>query len=185
MISENIKEYKKELRKQIRLIKKDISADLRRKKSDAVLKKLEEHPDFIKAGTVFIFWSMDDEVDTRDFIIKWSDRKRFILPGINGDELHLKEFTGTHNLVSGDIYNIPEPDGTPFSDLEIIDIAVVPGIAFDSLNNRMGRGKAYYDRILHKIKGKAKLIGICYDFQYLEEVPVEPHDIKMDEVIYG
>jgi 5-formyltetrahydrofolate cyclo-ligase len=49
----------------------------------------------------------------------------------------------------------------------------------------MGRGKAYYDRILHKLKGKSGLIGICYDFQMVDKVPVEPHDVKMDEVICG
>jgi 5-formyltetrahydrofolate cyclo-ligase len=127
---------------------------------------------------------MDDEVDTRNLILKWADKKRFILPAINGDELDLKEFTGSGDLVSGDLYSIPEPAGKPFSSFDIIDLAVVPGVAFDRQNNRMGRGKAYYDKILLKLKGRAKMIGVCYDFQIVDEVPAEPHDIKMDEVIH-
>lgn len=176
---------KKALRREIKELKKKLSEDQRKVKSEAVMKKLEDHSGFLNAGTVFIFWSMDDEVDTREFILKWSERKRFILPAVNGDELYLKEFTGMQKLVSGDIYSIPEPEGKPFTDFEAIRFAVIPGVAFDRDYNRMGRGKAYYDKILHKIKGKAELVGICYDFQIVDKVPTEPHDIKMDGVICG
>jgi 5-formyltetrahydrofolate cyclo-ligase len=176
---------KKALRKEIKELKKELPESQRKVKSETVMKKIEAHPGFLKAKTVFIFWSMDDEVDTRDIIIKWSDRKRFILPAINGDELYLKEFTGVQKLVLGDIYSIPEPEGKPFTDFEEIELAIIPGVAFDRENDRMGRGKAYYDRILHKLKGKSGLIGICYDFQMVDKVPVEPHDVKMDEVICG
>lgn len=181
----DIVKNKKALRREIKELKKKLTEDQRKLKSEAVMKKLEANVTFIKADTIFIFWSMDDEVDTRDFILKWSDSKRFILPAINGDELYLKEFTGVKKLVTGDLYAIPEPDGTPFTDYEAIELAVIPGIAFDRGNNRMGRGKAYYDKTLHKLKGIAKLIGICYDFQMVEKVPTEPHDVKMDEVICG
>lgn len=180
-----ITDQKNALRRMIRKFKKELTAEHRRVKSEELSKILEVHPDFLKAETVFIFWSMDDEVDTRGFILKWADKKKFILPAINGDELFLKEFTGTDKLVSGDLYAIPEPDGKPFEDINKIDLAIIPGIAFDYHNNRMGRGKAYYDRILNRLKGKAKLIGICYDFQMVEKVPVEPHDVAVDEVIYA
>ncbi|MBN2857392.1 MAG: 5-formyltetrahydrofolate cyclo-ligase [Candidatus Delongbacteria bacterium] len=174
---------KKALRREMRELKKELTADQRKVKSETVMKELESHPGFQDAETVFIFWSMDDEIDTRDFILKWADRKRFILPAINGDELYLKEFSGVQKLVTGDIYAIPEPEGKPFTDFDRIELAVIPGVAFDRQNNRMGRGKAYYDKILHRLKGKALLIGICYDFQMVNEVPVEPHDVKMDGVI--
>lgn len=176
---------KKALRKEIKYLKSELSPADRKNRSDIVMQKIEDSVFFKKAATIFIFWSMADEIDIKDLIIKWADRKKFILPAINGDELHLKEFTGVHKLKNGDIYSIPEPDGIPFHDLDSIDLAIVPGIAFDKDNNRIGRGKAYYDKILSKLKGKAHLIGVCYDFQIVEKVPVEPHDIKMDGVIYG
>ena len=184
-MSEEIVSIKKALRKKIKLLKSKLSGTERKIRSEAVMKKLENSSEFKNAKIIFIFWSMDDEIDTKDFILKWAVRKKFILPAISGDELHLKEFTGVHKLKNGDLYSIPEPDGTPFHDLGSIDLAIVPGIAFDRHNNRMGRGKAYYDKILSKLKGTSHLIGICYDFQMVENVPVEPHDIKMDGVIYG
>ena len=184
-MSEEIVLMKKALRKKIKALKSDLNDNERKIKSEAVMKKLECSSRFKNAKTVFIFWSMHDEIDARDLILRWADKKTFILPAINGDELHLKKFTGAHQLVSGDLYSIPEPDGEPFDDYKSIQLAIIPGVAFDSHNNRMGRGKGYYDKILSKLKGRADLIGICYDFQMVEEVPVEPHDVKMDGVIYA
>lgn len=184
-MSNEIVRSKKALRREIRELKKEISPQERQTRSENIMKKIEDHPAFASARTVFIFWSMDDEVDTRDFIIKWAGRKKFILPAVNGDELDLKEFTGIHKLVSGEMFEIPEPEGKPFTGFEKIDLAIIPGVAFDRDNNRLGRGKAYYDKTLHGLKGKAELIGICYDFQLVDKVPTEPHDVKLDGVICG
>jgi 5-formyltetrahydrofolate cyclo-ligase len=184
-LTDEIHLRKKELRKLIRQLKAHLSPAERDKRSVLLMHRIEKNEMFLKAQTIFIYWAMDDEIDTRHLIKKWSGVKKFILPAINGDELHLKEFNGAESLVAGDLYSIPEPDGQPFSDFDSIELVLVPGIAFDGHNNRMGRGKAYYDKILHKFKGRTHLLGVCYDFQMVEEVPVEPHDIKMDGVIYA
>ncbi len=176
---------KNRIRKEIRRLKNELSEIDRQVISLTVLRKLEALPEFTSAKTVLIFWSMDDEVDVRDFIAKWADRKKFILPSICGDELSLKEFAGVEKLIAGDLYSIPEPEGKPFNEFNEIDLVIVPGVAFDRNNNRLGRGKGYYDRILSQLKGKTPLIGICYDFQMVEEIPTEPHDVKMDGVICG
>ena len=66
------------------------------------------------------------------------------------------------------------------------DAIAVPGIAFDRFNNRLGRGKGYYDQYLAKIKAAGHnplLIGICFDFQKLALIPTEPHDQKLDQII--
>ena len=55
-------------------------------------------------------------------------------------------------------------------------------MAFDRQLNRMGRGKGFYDRLLPKL-GDAYKIGICFDFQLVESIECEEHDIKMNEVI--
>lgn len=57
----------------------------------------------------------------------------------------------------------------------------MPGIAYDNRGNRVGRGKGYYDRLLSRTK--ATKIGIGYDFQLVDEIDSEPHDITMDIVI--
>ena len=77
---------------------------------------------------------------------------------------------------------IEEPTGTLFTDYAAIDFIAVPGVAFDRNGNRLGRGKGYYDRLLPRIPSAYKA-GICFPFQLVEEVPAEPFDIRMDEVI--
>jgi 5-formyltetrahydrofolate cyclo-ligase len=61
------------------------------------------------------------------------------------------------------------------------DLVLVPGVAFDLQGNRLGRGKGFYDRLLEKISGIK--CGVGYDFQLLEKIPVEPHDVRMDFIL--
>ena len=76
---------------------------------------------------------------------------------------------------------IPEPVGRLFTDLNKIDVILVPGVAFDRTLNRLGRGKGFYDKILSQTK--ACKIGICFDFQLLDRIPTEVHDVRMTQVI--
>ena len=62
-----------------------------------------------------------------------------------------------------------------------IDLIIVPGIAFDERCNRCGFGKGYYDRLLSE--SKAVKIGLCYDFQVVDELECDEYDIAMDMVI--
>ena len=77
-------------------------------------------------------------------------------------------------------FNILEPQNDPYTGG--FDLIIVPGVAFDRHGNRIGRGKGYYDRFLCQHLD-VKRIGICFDFQLVDEVPTDPLDIKMDEVI--
>jgi 5-formyltetrahydrofolate cyclo-ligase len=63
-----------------------------------------------------------------------------------------------------------------------VELIVVPGVAFDPTGNRMGRGRGFYDRLL-KSTPNAMKVGVAYDFQLLDKIPVEPHDVPMDSVI--
>ena len=128
------------------------------------------------------YWSMPDEVFTHDFVLKWFNEKIMILPVVKGNDLELRVFSGIQNMSIGEAYDIEEPVGETFTRINEIDIIIVPGVAFDKNNNRLGRGKAYYDKLLKQTD--AFKVGICFDIQYLENVPVDQHDVKMDLVIY-
>lgn len=65
-----------------------------------------------------------------------------------------------------------------------VDVILVPGLAFDHWWHRLGRGGWWYDRLLSQIQHIHK-IGLCFDIQYLEMISTEPHDIQMDQVLYG
>ncbi len=94
----------------------------------------------------------------------------------------LRRYTGPECLVAGEQFGIGEPTGPVYTDLEAIELIIVPGVAFDRKGNRMGRGRGFYDRLL-KTTPKALKIGVAYDFQMLDSIPVEPFDVKMDRII--
>ena len=149
--------------------------------SAEILAALEAHPAFRAANTLFIYHSLPDEVDTHEFVQKWSEKKTILLPVVVGDELEIRKYTGPEDLATSS-YGIEEPIGEVFTDYSSIDLIAVPGVAFDNNGNRLGRGKGYYDRLIPHIPSAYK-IGICFPFQIVEEVPAEPFDIRMDEII--
>lgn len=170
---------KKELRANIKTLKKQHSKEQLLEQSETILAKLEQHPDFKNAHIVMLYSALPDEVQTQTFIEKWRHKKKIILPTVVGDDIIPVELAENTTFAVGD-FNILEPQNTPYGGG--YDLIVVPGVAFDRNGNRIGRGRGYYDRFLSKHLN-IKRIGICFDFQLVPEVPTEPNDIRMDEVI--
>lgn len=146
------------------------------------MSKVEALSSFRKAKVVLLYWSMEDEVQTHEFVEKWYKEKTVLLPCVNGDDLKLRQYTSQKCMRSGEQFGIGEPTGEEFTDMESVDVIVVPGVAFDSEGHRMGRGRGFYDRLL-KNTTKAYKIGVAFDFQIVKDVPVEPHDVMMDQVV--
>jgi 5-formyltetrahydrofolate cyclo-ligase len=176
-----IDEKKKVLRKKIRELKKQQTSEDKKTASNAIIESVEKQPFFINADTIMVYWSMEDEVLTHEAIKKWHMEKRIILPCVKGDILELREYTGIDSMKEGDFFKILEPQGPLFTELNELDLIIVPGVAFDLHNNRMGRGKAYYDGLLKTTD--AYKLGICFDLQLLDYVPADSHDIPMDGII--
>ncbi len=145
-----------------------------------MLENIENIPAFKEAGIILLYYSLPDEVQTGDFIKKWSSRKTILLPVIKGDILELKEYRDDSNVTMDNIYSIKEPIGEAFNKYEKIDLSIIPGVSFDNKGHRLGRGKGYYDKLLPLINSKK--IGICFEFQVSTNIPVDDFDFKMDEV---
>ncbi len=178
----DIIEYKKDLRASIKKRKKKAGFLNREIWSKEICLKLENLKEFKEAKKIFIYWSMNDEVLTWDLIQAKSKDKTFILPCVKGRDLELREFQGVKNMNLGEKYNIFEPKGA-IVDINDIDLAVIPGIAFDKNLNRLGRGGGYYDKILPQIKGKIPIIALAFDFQIIDELLTEEHDVKVDIIL--
>ncbi len=176
----SLKDEKNQLRKLVRDLKSNLSIDKKKDLSRKVFSKLEKDPLFLSAKTVMAYWSLEDEVHTHDFIEQWTGSKTIILPSVDRDELRLKVYKGITNLAKGQSYKIYEPQGEDFAYPEKIELVIVPGIAFDKEMNRLGRGKAYYDKLLKSLP--AKKYGVCFGFQIFDKIPADENDIKMDRV---
>jgi len=175
-------ELKRQIRKAIKALKLNLTPELARQKSAFVFAEIESMDTFRKARTVLAFWSLPDEINTHDFIIKWYSHKRMVLPVVVGDELELRLFTGLEQMERSSGFGIMEPKTGQLVKPEEIDFAIIPGVAFDPKGNRLGRGKGYYDRTMPLLKNAVK-VGVAYEFQLIDSVPVSEYDIPVDLVI--
>lgn len=173
---------KKELRKQIRAAKKAVPFCEKCRRSIPIMEQVESLPQFRDAQTILLYWSMEDEVQTHDFVNRWYKEKTLLLPCVDGDDLRLRQYTGPECLKEGEQFGIGEPTGPEFTDLERVQMIIVPGVAFDRMGNRMGRGRGFYDRLL-KSTPKAFKVGVAFNFQMVDLVPTEDFDVPMNAVI--
>ena len=137
---------KKELRTHIKTLKKQHTKEQLMEQSKKILAKLEQHPDFVKAEKVMLYSALPDEVQTQAFLEKWHLKKQIILPTVVGDDIIPVAFTADTNFAVGD-FNILEPQNEPYTG--DFDLIIVPGVAFDYMGNRLGRGRGYYDTHRH------------------------------------
>ena len=145
-----------------------------------VVMRLLSHPRIKTANTVMLYYSLPDEVDTHTLVdsLLMSD-KHIILPRVTGEgTMELRRYTGPSDLAQG-AYNIMEPTGEVFDNYTDIDLAVIPGVAFDKDGNRMGRGKGYYDRYLPRCQNAVK-IGVAFDCQRVEHAASGTLDAVLD-----
>lgn len=180
---------KQELRQEIRRRKAACSVEERARLSAQIIARLRQHPCWSAARTVLLYHSLPDEVNTHELIRQsLVEGKRVLLPVVVGDDLELRELTPfpcepTSSLRDG-AFHILEPTGPLFTDYTSIDLAVIPGVAFTPDGRRLGRGRGYYDRLLTRLTPHTShTFGLAFPFQLLEDLPTEPHDIKLDEII--
>ena len=173
---------KQELRKIVRAAKKAVPLEEKIRRSQPIMQQVGQLAPFRDAKTVLLYWSMDDEVYTHDFVNRWYQEKCLLLPCVDGNDLLLRRYTGPDSLQPGPQFGIPEPVGPVFHQLDAIDVIIVPGVAFDRNRNRMGRGRGFYDRLLKSTPNAVK-VGVAFSFQIFDEIPVEPFDVPMDEVV--
>lgn len=175
----NVFSEKELIRERIKKKKQQLTDKEKEIEAANVFEKIEALPEFINAHNIMIYWSMPDELPTHNFIIRWSKKKTMLLPVVKGEDMLIKPFSTKEELKQGSL-GIWEPD-TQKEYLNSIDLVIVPGVAFDRDKSRLGRGKGYYDRYF--INKRIVKIGVCFDFQLLESIPIDSFDIKMDKVV--
>lgn len=174
---------KKELRQLIRTRKRLFDKQALDEQSLVRIEQLMSHPRLIAAKTIMIYYSLPDEVDTHEAIrLLVKQGKTILLPVVTGeDTMILRRYAQAADLRMG-AFGIMEPIGQPFNNYDQIELAIVPGVAFDAEGHRLGRGRGYYDRFLPLLPHAYKL-GLCFNFQKVEHVPTDANDIRMDEVL--
>jgi 5-formyltetrahydrofolate cyclo-ligase len=139
-------------------------------------------PEFASAAVLALYAPIHQEVQTALVTSEaLAAGKAVLYPAVVGDLLQFRRLTALDELAPGR-FGIPEPSWEKFNP-GAADIIVVPGVAFDLYGRRIGYGKGFYDRALHRLEGRGKLVAFCYEFQLFEEIVGEPHDVAMDIIV--
>ena len=134
-----------------------------------------------KYNNIGSYYSFDDEVDTYR-INNWilDNNKKLYLPKITNKKIEFYNLENLDDVHIGD-FKVKEPNSNVIFDVNNLDCIIVPMLAFNKDNYRLGFGKAYYDGVLKDYKGYK--LGIAYGFQKTDELMVEGHDIALDIII--
>ena len=131
--------------------------------------------------TIMFFVSFNSEVDTHDMVRESLKNKTIIIPKVEHHEIQPSVILDFDNLIPGK-FGILEPIEAMNIAYKNIDLVLVPGIVFDREGHRIGYGFGYYDKFLKKVP-KAVKIGLAFDFQVVDRIPVETHDVPVDIII--
>jgi len=176
------------LRKKLLKELRDQKEEDRLRRSTEIQRKLFALPEFRKARQVLFYASFDGEVETGRMIRQaFGLGKRVALPTIVVKEKKIIPISVDNyeeDLETGP-YGIqqPRPTSSRAVSLEEIDLAIVPGVAFDKSCNRLGRGEGYYDRFLKDLPPHIPSVGLAFHFQVVDRLPHREHDVPVSLVL--
>ena len=163
-----------------------ISPPERQSKSRQASQLLLGLDQFRQARTVLVYLPVKQELDTIPIINKsWQLQKEVVVPVCQPSrQLLLSRLYSLDELGEG-TYGIPEPLDRYIRPVqaEEADLAILPGVAFDLAGNRLGFGGGYFDRFLPLLRADCPRVALAYEFQIVEALPVQEHDIRMDLIV--
>ena len=185
MMSVSLAAAKQELRQ--RMLRKlgGLSQETKAQAEDLLKDRLSEHYAFKRAQTVMMYMAMSLELSLSSCIqMAWDAGKMVVLPRVNGKDLEICRVSNLEGDLQVGAYNVLEPrQHCDVVQSDDIDLVFVPGVAFDRLGARLGRGKGFYDRLLNNLPETCLTIGICFKAQLLKSIPYGPNDVCVREII--
>lgn len=158
-----------------------------RTRSEKVCENLFGCEAFRHAGTLMLYMPLPGEVDLNHVILRCFQENRTVcVPKVDWEHkkmwpVQIRTFDDRGFI--NDRYGLRTPeDGVPIP-FEMLDLIVIPAIAFDTDGYRLGRGAGYYDRFLGQSGISGRSIGLCFDEQIIDRVPRDAHDVPMNLVV--
>ncbi len=179
---------KKQIRKQILSQRETLPDNEVSKKSQIIFQKLKNFTLYKNSENVMVYIDFRNEVKT-DLIINdllLSGKKVFIPVSIpKTKEILLSEIIDPKKELEKGTYGVLEPKEIYIRerDPKILDLIVVPGVAFSRQGYRIGYGAGYYDRFFSSIKKRIPSVGLAFDMQIIDSFTPDPHDHSLDYII--
>jgi len=176
-------------RRMLARLKRQSSAS-RRRKSAAILRQVLALPAFRRARTVLCYASLPYEVRTDALIRACVRRGKQVLLPVARPKARRLAWYPVRDVRTGlrrGAYGIREPRSKGQRPISVrrAQFVVVPGVVFDRRGGRLGHGGGYYDRVLRRIPRRVPRVGLAYELQVVDRLPVQAHDQPVDRVICG
>lgn len=178
---------KQKLKDEIFRKRKSLSKREAEEKSRIIMEKLFSLNEFKGSKNIMFYVSFNNEAGTieiiKELLIK--KEKNVLVPYVDTDKMIQISKIGSFDDLEPKTFGILEPKKNKIKNFDIdkLDLVIVPGIVFDKNGHRIGYGYGYYDKFLGKLNKNAVKIGLCYDFQLIDKIPEEKHDVPMDILI--
>ncbi len=175
---------KARLRQEMAVLRAAVAPAEAQRAAHAVAERVASTPEFRAARCIALYAPLADELDTRPlFELCRGQGKRVLLPRARSDgRLDFAAVEHWENLRPGRYGVLEPPDGVHGG--KGPELVCAPGVAFDGEGHRLGRGKGYYDRTFD-VSGaeESVLLGVAFEFQWVDHVPHDRRDRRMDAVV--
>ncbi len=172
-------------RQRIRRMRQEFRNDDRLRAESAVAERLSRISPMHRARHIAIYFAVDGELSLDEFATSAARRGQCLYaPVISDDEIQFRLFS-TRTPMTPNRFGIPEPSSGPFIDARSLDLVLTPLVAFDGKGVRLGMGGGFYDRRFQFLRSrsiwrKPKLIGVAFDFQFVEKLESQVWDVNLD-----
>jgi 5-formyltetrahydrofolate cyclo-ligase len=185
---EDIKEIKLKIRQDIKAMLEGMPKELRAEKTQIIGEKLLGFANFLEAKIALLYINGPLEIETRTIIEhSYEMGKIVVLPAFdpNSPRISLMKVDDPdRQLKPGPRGTLePDPEKCKMVPTKSIDIAIIPGTAFDEKGGRVGAGWGYYDRMIPKLPITTRKVSITLEDQIISQIPMESHDKYVDIII--
>jgi 5-formyltetrahydrofolate cyclo-ligase len=157
-------------------------------KSKIIADTLINFDKYQQSENIMLYVATKKEVQTQEVIESaQKDNKKIFIPLINrgkSDLIPALIYDFKKELVLGSlgIYQ-PREEFYRLYSPKILDLVIVPGVAFTGQGNRLGRGGGYYDRFLTKVRENTYSVALAFEMQIVDQIPKDENDIPVDFII--
>jgi len=185
---EDVRETKQNIREEIGNKLKSMPADEFQQNTEIIRKRLFEFANFLEANIVLLYVDGPGEIQSEEIITRSYDYSKIVvLPTFHPDKhtMVLRKVDKPHNDLAPGPRGVKEPNPKKCKKVPIkcIDIAIIPGIAFDEKGGRIGTGRGYYDRLMPRLPITTRKVALTMEAQLVPQIPMESHDRYVDIVI--
>jgi 5-formyltetrahydrofolate cyclo-ligase len=185
---EEIRAAKEQIRSEAIKLVSGMNEKTKTAKVQSIENRLYEFANFLEARIVCFYIAAPNEVPTTGMLKRaYAYNKIVVLPAFEPERVKITTFKVDHpdkDLISG-ARGVLEPNPARCKPVPIarIDIALIPGLAFDEKGGRLGTGAGYYDRFIPELPVTTRKVALAFEEQIVPQVPTESHDKYVDIII--